>query len=300
MAATNNQNNLAVQETDSTVSVSVESAEQNNSEQIVQEHTLFAEPVFSVGQFTVTNSLLSSWVALILIIVLMVTIGSKVKKIPGKLQNISELIVSGAMNVADQVTNDRKITNKVFPLVFAIFVFILFNNWLGILPGVGSIGLIEQHGAERIFVPLLRGATADINTTLALAIFAVLAANIFGILAVGGWNYFNKFINVKALISLPHDVRKNAAALVINPITFFVGLIEIVSEVAKVASLSFRLFGNVFAGEVLLASIAVIFAFALPIPFLFLEVMVGMIQAFIFSMLMLVYFTIASQEHEHE
>ena len=109
----------------------------------------------------------------------------------------------------------------------------------------------------------------------------------------------NKFFNVKALAEIPGKLKKEPAIIFINPIKFFVGIIEIISEFAKVASLSFRLFGNIFAGEVLLSSIAVIFAFALPIPFLFLEVFVGMIQALIFSILMLVYFTIASTAEEH-
>ena len=147
-------------------------------------------------------------------------------------------------------------------------------------------------------MPLFRGATADINTTLALALFAVIASNIFGVIMIGGWNYFNKFINLKAFISLPHAIKQDKAAVIVNPITFFVGLIEVIGEVAKVASLSFRLFGNIFAGEVLLASMAVIFAFLLPIPFMFLEVIVGLIQALIFAMLTLVYFTIAAPSHE--
>jgi len=146
---------------------------------------------------------------------------------------------------------------------------------------------------------LLRGATADLNTTLALGLFGVVAANIFGIIVVGGWSWFNKFINLQALIEIPRKIRKEPTIVLINPITFFVGLVEIISEVAKIASLSFRLFGNVFAGEVLLASLSAMVAYGLPLPFMFLELIVGIIQALIFSILTLVYFTIASAEHEH-
>lgn len=268
--------------------------------EVSHEATLFAEPVFSVGNFTVTNSLINSWLAVLIIVVLSITIGRSVKKIPGKLQSVAEVVVDGAVNLADSVTNDHKITTKVFPIVFAIFLFVLVNNWLGLIPGIGSIGFIETEGSHSVFVPFLRGGTADINTTLALALFSVIASNIFGFIIVGFWKYFNKFINVKVLLSIPHDIKKHGAtSLVVNPITFFVGLIEIVGEVAKVASLSFRLFGNIFAGEVLLASIAVILAYGLPIPFMFLEVIVGIIQALIFAMLTLVYFTIASQDHAH-
>lgn len=268
--------------------------------EVSHESTIFAEPIAHVGPLTITNSLLTSWIAVLIIVVLSLVIGKKAKAIPGKLQATVEAIIDAAMNLADSVTNDRAITVKIFPLVFAVFIFIIINNWLGLLPGVGSIGWIEQAEGHNMFVPLLRGGTADVNTTLALSLFSIIAANVFGVMIVGGWNYFNKFINVKTLMSIPADMRHNKAAIIVNPIQFFVGLIEIIGEFAKVASLSFRLFGNVFAGEVLLAAMAALFAFILPIPFMFLEVMVGLIQALIFSVLTLVYFTIAAQDHSEE
>ncbi len=156
-----------------------------------------------------------------------------------------------------------------------------------------------MHEGHEMFVPLLRGGTADLNTTLALALFAVIASNVFGFFVVGIWRHFNKYVNIKALAEIPLKIKKEPTIAFVNPIKFFVGIIEIIGEVAKVASLSFRLFGNIFAGEVLLASMAVLFAFVLPIPFIFLEVIVGMIQALIFAMLMLVYFSIASTAEEH-
>ena len=271
----------------------------NTYEEISHELTLFAEPVFNIGEFTVTNSLINAWIVVVGIVILSIIISKKIKRIPRGLQNAFEIVVEGAMNLADSVTGDRAKTKKVFPFVFAAFIFILLNNWLGLLPGIGSIGFIEQHGAELLFVPFFRGAMADLNTTLALALLTVIGANIFGIFTVGLFRHMNKFFNVKALAEIPGKLKKEPAIIFINPIKFFVGIIEIISEFAKVASLSFRLFGNIFAGEVLLSSIAVIFAFALPIPFLFLEVLVGMIQALIFSILMLVYFTIASTAEEH-
>ena len=261
--------------------------------------TLFAEPVFNIGDFTVTNSLINSWAVVAIVIVLSLVIGRKIKRIPGRLQGAAEKILEGAMNLADSVTGDRAKTKKIFPLTFAIFIFILLNNWMGLLPGIGSIGFIESHQGELLFVPLFRGATADLNTTLALAIMAVIGSNVFGIFAVGLFRHFNKFINLKAFAEIPKKFRKEPTIVFVNPIKAFVGLIEIIGEVAKVASLSFRLFGNIFAGEVLLSAMAVIFAFGLPIPFLFLEVIVGIIQALIFAMLTLVYFSIASAAEEH-
>ncbi|MFA5894141.1 MAG: FoF1 ATP synthase subunit a, partial [Candidatus Margulisiibacteriota bacterium] len=196
-------------------------------------------------------------------------------------------------------TGSRARSVKFFPLVFSFFIFILLSNWMGLLPGVGSIGQVVTEGHEKIFVPFLRGGTADLNTTLALAIIGVVASHAFGVAALGAWNYLNKFINIKAFLEIPKKIRKDPAVLLVNPIKAFVGLIEIVGELAKVASLSFRLFGNIFAGEVLLASMSAILAFGLPIPFMFLEVIVGMIQALIFSMLILAYLTMSTSEEAH-
>lgn len=272
----------------------------SSNQEVSHEITLFAEPVFSVGNFTITNSLLNSWIAVLILIVISVALRKSIKEVPRGIQNVFEIVVEGALSLCDQVTNDRKISKRVFPVVFAIFCFILVNNWLGILPGVGSIGFIVAEGGKQTFVPYLRGATADINTTLALAVFAVIGANVFGILSIGLWKMFNKFFNFQGLGQMFTKARKDPTILIVAPINFAVGLIELVGELAKIASLSFRLFGNVFAGEVLLAAMAAIFAFVLPVPFLFLEIMVGFIQALIFGMLTLVYFTIAAQDHSHE
>jgi len=266
---------------------------------VSHEITLYAEPIFHIGNFTVTNSLISSWSVVVVLVILAVVLGRSIKKIPQGIQNIFEIMVEKAVEMMDSVTHDSAKSKKIFPFVFTIFIFLLLNNWLGLLPGVGSIGFIETSHGHSVFVPWFRGATADLNTTLALAIFSVLAANFFGVLTVGGWNFLNKFVNLRALAEIPGKVVKEPAIIFVNPIKFFVGLIEVVGEVAKVASLSFRLFGNVFAGEVLLASMAAIFAFAVPIPFIFLEIIVGIIQALIFAMLTLVYFTIASTAEEH-
>ena len=255
------------------------------------EHTLYAETVFNIGDFNVTNSLLTSWVAVFLIIILSLTIRAKNSRIPGVFQSFLEIIINGALDMMDLVTNDRAKSKKVFPIIFGIFLFVLINNWLGLVPGLGSI----TYDGTAIF----RGATADLNTTLALGLFSIVSANIFGIMVVGGWNYFNKFVNIKALIEIPGKIKEDWTVIIINPIMFFVGLLEIIGEFAKVASLSFRLFGNIFAGEVLIASIAALIAFGVPLPFMFLEVIVGIIQVLIIPILTLVYYTIASTEHAH-
>ena len=273
-------------------------------EQPSHEVTIYAEPIFHIGGMGITNSLLTSWLAVLVVLFLSLAIRLNLKKIPGKLQNIFEVLLEGALSLCDQVTNDRKLSLKIFPFVFSLFLFILINNWLGLLPVLGSIGLIVKEGTHSAFVPFLRSGTADINTTLALSIMVVVGSNLFGAITIGIWKSFNKYVNLKGLATMFTHVRKDPSVLIVAPINFFVGLLELLGEVAKIASLSFRLFGNVFAGEVLLASMAAIFAYLVPGPFLFLEVFVGLIQALIFSLLTTVYFTIASQDHdkhdEHE
>jgi F-type H+-transporting ATPase subunit a len=277
---------------------------QNQTAEITHEVTLYAEPIAHIGPLPITNALLTSWIAVIVIIILVIGIRSKLKEIPKGIQNFFEIILEGALSLCDQVTGNRKISNKVFPLAFSIFMFVLINNWLGILP-VGGLGIIEKGKEGLSFIPFIRSGTADINTTLTLSLMAVLGANIFGIVSIGIWKTFNKYVNIKALGGIFTKIRKDPMVIIVAPVTFFVGILELIGEFAKVASLSFRLFGNVFAGEVLLVSMSALLAYGLPVPFLFLEIFVGVIQAFIFAILVLVYFTIASQdhdenEHEHE
>jgi F-type H+-transporting ATPase subunit a len=273
---------------------------QVGNQEIQTESTLFAEPIYHIGGFTITNSLLVSWMAVIILVILFITVGKKIKRIPKGLQNIFEIILEQALELADSITGSRKISEKFLPISLALFLFILVNNWLGLLPGMGTIGFVEQEGAHRVFIPFFRGGTADINTTLALALFSVVASHVMGVLTIGIWKHFNKFVNLKVLAEIPGKIRKDATVVLVNPIQAFVGIVEFIGEIAKIASLSFRLFGNIFAGEVLLASMMALFAYFLPLPFIFLEIIVGLIQALIFAMLTLVFMTIATQDHAEE
>ncbi|MDO8592958.1 MAG: F0F1 ATP synthase subunit A [bacterium] len=271
-----------------------------SGENIIIEHTLFAEPIYQIGSFNITNSLINSWLVVFVIIIFGLLLRNKIKLIPRGLQNFFETIIEALLGLADSVTGSREKSYKFFPLIFSFFIFILLNNWLGLLPGIGSIGQIVVEHGERIFVPWFRGGTADINTTIALAVFGVIASHVFGVIAIGVWSYFNKFVNIKSFLEIPKKIKANPAVILANPINAFIGIIEIVAEISKVASLSFRLFGNIFAGEVLLASIAALFAFGAPIPFIFLEILVGLIQALVFSILILSYMTMATAAHaEH-
>lgn len=276
-----------------------ENPTQELNTEIVHESTLFAEPIYQIGDFKVTNSLLNSWLVVLIVLLLSIAIRKSIKAVPRGLQNAFEMVVESFLGLFDSVTGSRDKTLKYFPLVFSFFIFILLSNWMGLLPGVGSIGQVVAEGHEQVFVPYFRGGTADLNTTLALAIIGVVASHIFGVAAVGAWHYLNKFINIKAILEIPKKILKEPTVLVVNPIKAFVGLIEIIGEAAKVASLSFRLFGNIFAGEVLLASMSALLAFGVPIPFMFLEVIVGIVQALIFSMLILSYLTMNTSAEEH-
>lgn len=267
--------------------------------EIQHEPTIFAEPVFNIGKFTVTNSLLNSFATVLILALFFVAAGKRAAKIPRGVQNFFEMILEGALDFADTVTGDRKKSQLFMPLVLGLFLFILINNWLGLFPGVGTIGFVEAHEGHQVFVPLFRGGTADLNTTLALALFSVVTVHVLGAAAVGTWNHLNKFINIKTIMAIPKEFAKDKNAVFINPIKAFVGLIEIIGEVAKVASLSLRLFGNIFAGEVLIASMMTLFAFVLPLPFMFLEILVGVVQAAVFAILVLVFLSMFSVAEEH-
>lgn len=274
-----------------------------NTQEVSHEATLFAEPILHVGNFTITNSLIMSWITVAVLVIFFVLAGKKAKKsakkAPTGVHNFFEIILEQALNMADSVTGERKKTLKFLPIVLALFLFILVSNWMGLLPGVGTIGFVENAEHGKVFIPLFRGATADLNTTLAIALFSVIISHVFGVIAVGAWNHFNKFVNLKAILAIPKKIKKDPAILMVNPIKIFVGLIEVVSEIAKIASLSLRLFGNIFAGEVLLASMMAISAFLLPLPFMFLELIVGIVQALVFAILTLAFVSIATTNEEH-
>lgn len=267
--------------------------------EIKHESTIYAEPIFHIGSFPVTNSLFNSWIAVALIVIFAVILKSKIRLIPKGIQNVFEAVIDMLLNLFDSITGSHEKSVKYFPFVFSLFVFILVTNWISLFPGAGAIGQVVSEHGEKVFIPYLRGGTADLNATLSLAIIGVVASHVMSVITIGAWKYINKFVNIQALIEIPRKVMKDPSVLFINPIKVLVGLLEIISEIAKIASLSFRLFGNIFAGEVLLASISATLAFGLPLPFMFLEVMVGAIQALIFSVLVLAYLSMMTTAEEH-
>lgn len=256
---------------------------------------LAAEPIGHLGALPITNSMVNGWIAAVFFIVLALLIRNRRALVPRGFQNGVEAITEGLLNMAQSVTHDRDRAKRFLPIVGTLFVFILFSNWIGLLPGTGSIGIWQLHGGEVELIPILRPASSDLNLTLAISIFAVLAANVFGIMAIGFFKHLNKFLQFGTLW---HSLRKGGINIFVGLIEFVVGLIELVSEIAKMVSLSLRLFGNVFAGEVLLTVIAGLVAFLVPLPFMALEMIVGIVQAMVFSLLTLVYLTVATEKLE--
>lgn len=267
--------------------------------------TLFAEPIFSIGHFPVTNSYINSTLTMVGFVVFAFIINRAIKKYytkglaPKGLLNFFESINETLMGYFDSVTQSRAKTIKFYPLIGTLFFFILISNWVGLLPGIGSIGRWQEHHGLVQLIPMFRPATTDLNMTLAMAVLVVVASHFIGIATIGFFKYANKFIK---LGDLWHALKSMSPTNILTAIIeLFVGFLEIISEVAKMLSLSLRLFGNVFAGEVLLTVMASLLAVFLPLPFIALEILVGLIQAAVFSMLTLVYLTIATTEvHSHD
>ncbi|MDF1498410.1 MAG: F0F1 ATP synthase subunit A [Patescibacteria group bacterium] len=247
--------------------------------------SITAEVITTIFGIPITNTLIASVIASITLIIIAYFATRNIKEVPRGLQNLFEMIIESLFDMVENVTGDRKQSYQFFPLVATIFIFIIVSNWLGLLPGFGSIGFYEttqgMHGEEHaVFVSFFRSANSDLNTTLALAVISVMATQVFGIMALGVLKYSKKFINFS------------------SPISFFVGILELIGELAKMISFSFRLFGNVFAGEVLLVVIMTLAPFIAPIPFFGLELFVGFIQALVFAMLTLVFLKVAVTAHE--
>lgn len=226
---------------------------------------LKAEELWHIGGLPITNSLLMTWIVVALLIGFAVILRRQLAMVPGRVQVGVEWMFEGVMGYMTEVLEDEKLARRFFPLIMTIFLFVLVANELAFLPGIGSIGL--THDGH--FVPLLRAPAADLNMTLALAIISFLVIEITGVVMLGLWKYGGRYLNFS------------------SPINFVVGLIELISNLGRLISFSFRLFGNVFAGEVMIAVVLFFVAYLLPVPLMAFEVFVGFIQAVVFAMLTL-------------
>lgn len=297
--------------------------------------SLGGEPIASWAPWWLTNTTLTILIVDLILLILALATRFSLKIVPGGLQNAMELILEYIFGLAEQVAG--RAARSYFPWVMTIFLLVILSNWTGLIPGVGSIGFEQIHtGAEEgarttssvawnpdaqlamsdgalilladdqaeptpdaaptsdseaageeaeaaHFVPLFRAPSADLNFTFALAISTMVMVQIWGVRALGG-SYFKKFFNASG---------KGA----MKGISVFVGILELISEIARILTFGFRLFGNIFAGEVVLATMAFLAAFVLPLPFYVLEAFVGFVQAFVFCMLALVFFSMATQGH---
>ena len=223
-----------------------------------------------IGGVPVTNTFLGSILWGVVLIVLLVTASRKLKLVPGKSQLAFESMIQGIYNYVADTLNNEKVTKWAFPLILSLFLVILFFNLVKFIPGTESIFFNEYQ----LFKPIHK----DLNMTLALSVTAVIFVQIIGIMSLGFWKYWSKFINFKKPWNIP------------------IGLLELISESAKMVSLAFRLFGNMLIGGILLLLAGQVSHYLLPVPVLLFEVFVAILQAGIFSVLVLMYIKLATEE----
>jgi len=239
---------------------------------------LSAEKITEFWGLPITNTLLTSWVVVILLIGGAFLIRKNLKLVPGKFQALVEALFTTIMDYMEEALESKELTKRFFPLIATIFLFIFISNMVEFIPGIGSIGFFGVHNGAEEFTPLLRSVNTDLNVTLALAIISFVVIEISGVFIIGFLKYFSKFVNFKSVLG------------------FIIGIIELFSEIARLIAFSFRLFGNIFAGEVLILVIIYFVPYILPVPLMLFEVFVGFIQAAIFSLLTLFFIKIAITE----
>ena len=256
--------------------------------------SLKAAPLFQIGQFSVTNSMLASWIVALAVILFAQIATRNIKTVPTGVQNFWEWLVESLYNFLESIIGSE-LVKKTFWFFATIFIFILFTNWAGLIPGVGTIGWGHSDpatGAFRIDRPLMRGANADLNMTSAMALIFFVLWLIWALQANGIGGFLMHLFGPKGETS---GVLKYLMVVVF----FFVGWLEIISILFRPVSLSFRLFGNIFAGESILDAMSHMvpaLAWLIPIPFYFLEILVGFVQALVF-MLLTAIFTLLIAQH---
>ncbi len=299
-----------------------------------------AEPLpgLAIGNVAITNAIVTALLVDVILVVLAILGTRNIQLIPSGLQNFLEWVVEILYNLTELVAG-TKWTPRFFAIVATIFFYVLVSNWFGLIPGLTAFGLCEEHHTQQatehvavpglaaplvdhpeedprpplgcqageVIVPLFRSPSTDLNNNFALALISVFMTQVFGVIALGP-DYFSRYFNVKGMIRAfgpdEHGQRRGCGgmlyAFVLGAINFFVGILETISEFAKIISFSFRLFGNIFAGEVMLLVLASLAPLMLTLPFLGLEVFIGLIQAFIFYILTLAFFTVATVSHGEE
>lgn len=279
------------------------------------------ETIFYIGPLPVTNTLFCTWLSILVLVIFFYFGTRKRALIPSGIQSVTEVMVEYLLGLVESVSGKEK-AKKFFPLVATFFLFIIVANMLDIFPGVDTVGVInltQLHDIQRTcqqqtflgFLPncqpaagfllfgnvsnavvtWIRPATTDLNLTFAMALVSVVTCQVFGFYTLGAKEHLSKYFNFKALFKFRFS----------GLIEFFVGLLEVISEVSRIISFSFRLFGNIFAGSAVLAVFAFILPFIADIAFIPLEIFVAAVQALVFALLTLVFLEIATTGHDtHE
>ena len=256
--------------------------------------SLKAAPLFQIGQFSVTNSMLVSWVVALAVIFFAQIATRNLKTVPTGAQNFWEWLVESLYNFLESIIGNE-LVKKTFWFFATIFIFILFTNWAGLIPGIGTVGwghVDPATGVFRIDRPLLRGANADLNMTSAMALIFFVLWLIWALQANGIGGFLMHLFG-------PKGETSGVLKILMVVVFFFVGWLEIISILFRPVSLSFRLFGNIFAGESILDAMSHMvpaLAWLIPIPFYFLEILVGFVQALVF-MLLTAIFTLLIAQH---
>jgi F-type H+-transporting ATPase subunit a len=256
-------------------------------------------PLFQIGKFSVTNSMFVTWVVAAGLIAFAQVATRKIKPVPDGIQNFWEWLVESLYNFLESIIG-RDLVRKTFWFFATIFIFILFVNWFGLIPGVGTIGWGHHDPVTGVFHvdrPLLRGGNADLNMTSAMAVMFFVLWIFWAIQANGVGGFLLHIFG-------PKGETSGLLKVIMIFVFFMVGWLEVVSILFRPISLSFRLFGNVYAGESILESMSTmvpVLSWLLPIPFYFMEVLVGMVQALVFMLLTAVFtLLIASHQPGHE
>lgn len=246
----------------------------------IPEVHLAPQEVFAIGGFVVTNTLLSAWLTTVVVVLLFGLSTRSMRVVPSRMQGLIELFIEALFNFVKGVAGERY-ARAFFPILATIFIFVAFNAWMALLPIYPTVGFTAE-GEHQITTHLLRSAGTDINLPLALAVISFLFVEIWGFKA-HKFGYMREFIRF------------------VNPIQFFIGILELLSHFIRLISFTFRLFGNMLAGEIVLFMMTFLLIFIAPIAFYFLEILVGGVQALIFMGLTLVFAMMAVASHEgHE
>lgn len=259
------------------------------------------EEVFHLAIFPITNTLIASILSTVVLASLTYAATRKMKLIPTRLQCLVETVIEMLLNFVESVPG-KEHGRRFFPIIATIFLYVITNAYLALLPFFTTIGITSSHG---VFVPLFRSANTDINLPLSIAIVSFIFVEYWGMRALGVFHYIGEFINLRQLREgflqlLRGKLRAAFSGIVFGVINLFVGTLEIFSHFIRLISFTFRLFGNMTAGEILLLVVCFLIPWIATIPFYGLELLIGFIQALIFAGLTLVFATVAVAPHAEE